>query len=786
MRGKNSIFTKTIALVTLWVFLCSNVSFALRPQSAKDRLTTAAAPVSLKDALEERAGAFSVFSQFFRETLASVKEDPERLVGAFEEAINTETSHHPERSDVIRQRVLEKLACIAQDPGAPSNSPPECWYYIANYLYLRLEGNAINGICQSQSTQGRALRDRLEFLISAIRANVSRGRDLADPEVRKGISSALEQRFGRDDQALRGQVRFNYKSLLYRGGALYLSVDIMTGAEQNLADGVKSDLLFSIPVQPDATPEYQPPYQLGEVTVGPERRTISVSLFDPLNFLKKNYRGRAQEAGLVSEKVIYEAWQKEFKEAMAFIMQGKLKEGKAKLRVLLRISMRAGNAFEAARGFFRAIIRGVTVLVGHIVHTRSERGYANQTAITAPANIFAALFKEGMLGEVTWSFEADHNRSEGSDDIPYVKAVLDEIAKSGVHSGITIDATAFITKEGKTPKEKYKEAFEHIRWQLEYLQTALKAQEAREHGSVFFPDLKDWYVEVDLAIDRECHTPAEMRYIAEHTLRLRKKFGCAVSVVPGIGFEHGATAADVKEGLLKKLVEVARKKLGQLLGIGSHAGSGLGPHGLSLFRGQAWAINKSTEFGNLLLTVLRDSTVKSDTELYNRIWDTLFDEFKDKRDKKGNPVIPAEVVDTVITARTRGLNYERPYDYDYDPDKGTWCTTNERSKWLADNGREWIGFRDENGRLVFGNYLVWGISQEAWDTYAKEVDEIYRMYHGPDVMNGDGMLPAVEEQLRAKQAAAASQATAEVIAGTMRPAIPAPPFRPSSGPLSSI
>ncbi len=35
--SKKSFFTKTIAFVTLWVFLCSNVSFALRPTAAIDR-----------------------------------------------------------------------------------------------------------------------------------------------------------------------------------------------------------------------------------------------------------------------------------------------------------------------------------------------------------------------------------------------------------------------------------------------------------------------------------------------------------------------------------------------------------------------------------------------------------------------------------------------------------------------------------------------------------------------------------------------------------------------------
>ncbi len=41
-KEKVLIFRRSIALVTLWIFLCSNVSFALRPQSAKDRIPTAA------------------------------------------------------------------------------------------------------------------------------------------------------------------------------------------------------------------------------------------------------------------------------------------------------------------------------------------------------------------------------------------------------------------------------------------------------------------------------------------------------------------------------------------------------------------------------------------------------------------------------------------------------------------------------------------------------------------------------------------------------------------------
>lgn len=66
-KEKILIFKRTITLVTLWIFLCSDVSLALRPQSAKDRILAVAPNAETID------GKHAYFAQLQKEAERSPK-----------------------------------------------------------------------------------------------------------------------------------------------------------------------------------------------------------------------------------------------------------------------------------------------------------------------------------------------------------------------------------------------------------------------------------------------------------------------------------------------------------------------------------------------------------------------------------------------------------------------------------------------------------------------------------------------------------------------------------------
>lgn len=375
------------------------------------------------------------------------------IVGAYDRYMTGE-----ERDPAFVAALVKTVRGFAQDHGAPYDTPPASYFNPARYVYSLLQRRALD----------RFVADTVSDVVHRVR-RAARGRNLDDIRQKAEVVRGLREAFGVGRQT-RGSFQYEifYDSLVEKDGERYLMMQVLLGDESahrrpavgeerppHYRDAVVVDLLITIPAVRGGAVRYENPYDIASEAA----EDFRVGLLDPIHFINERF----PEWRPRDQRDIYEA-------RVEALAQG------GPRRQYLRPSVRQGNN---PRIFFPVLdeyLEENAPLLYHIVATtRSERQYANQNGVTAPAAIAGAIVARGGIGvtasryladpasaatlvgrQLVYSFELDHHRVDDvkeagpfARNLAYFLLTYDEALATGWPSANLQDETALINQKAR-------------------------------------------------------------------------------------------------------------------------------------------------------------------------------------------------------------------------------------------------------------------------------------------------------------------------------------------------